>query len=446
MKVKGLSIDSSVEGEQSVTHELLAAVLARYSRSNDGIDVILNSIDKNNTDKSIDRIFKFIDYGHASIGGLTGGIAIAMDNISMWLAYKVFEISQMADGQESSTRYITMNESSLPQPEELGIPDDLAEEWKQCMSKSFRAFTEEYEKLQELSIREPERMRLPVNASNLMTNRLRKNYILDRARYFIPFATKTNMALVQSARMWCQTITHLASMPQLEAQNLANHIRDEINKFCPRLIKHSYAEESYINSCSEELRESCILGLQLLSTDCKNEDEWLHVNNDIAPWNKSSQTIQSALSSRKNRYGFCGRKIRQMQVSFGWGNIAIAEMRDLNRHRTGCRYTPMIQTGFYTPPEINRDLHTELLNNQQQLMRKLLERNSPAYVYCLLLGSQTQFEHSTHADKFIYEAELRTGFGAHFRYAQHLHSVLLKFYDAVPESRSYILEGTAEPE
>ena len=35
-----------------------------------------------------------------------------------------------------------------------------------------------------------------------------------------------------------------------------------------------------------------------------------------------------------------------------------------------------------------------------------MELKSPAYVYGLLLGSQTPFEHSTHADKFVYEAEL----------------------------------------
>jgi hypothetical protein len=38
-----------------------------------------------------------------------------------------------------------------------------------------------------------------------------------------------------------------------------------------------------------------------------------------------------------------------------------------------------------------------------------MARGSPAYVYSLLLGAQTPFEHGTHADKFIYEAELRTG-------------------------------------
>jgi hypothetical protein len=80
------------------------------------------------------------------------------------------------------------------------------------------------------------------------------------------------------------------------------------------------------------------------------------------------------------------------------------------------------------------------------LTRELLARGSPAYVYSLLLGAQTPFEHSTHADKFIYEAELRTGLGAHFRYAQHLSSALGLFLEQVPEARAWVVEGTAEPE
>jgi len=31
-----------------------------------------------------------LDYGHASIGGLTGGLGIALDDVSMWLGYKIF--------------------------------------------------------------------------------------------------------------------------------------------------------------------------------------------------------------------------------------------------------------------------------------------------------------------------------------------------------------------
>jgi hypothetical protein len=126
--------------------------------------------------------------------------------------------------------------------------------------------------------------------------------------------------------------------------------------------------------------------------------------------------------------------------------MALAELRDLNRHRTGNRYTPLIQSGFYLPPEINRNDHAELLKDQMELTRELMARGSPAYVYSLLLGAQTPFEHGTHADKFIYEAELRTGMGAHFRYADHLSAALRAFLEQVPEAREWVVEGTAEPE
>jgi hypothetical protein len=75
-----------------------------------------------------------------------------------------------------------------------------------------------------------------------------------------------------------------------------------------------------------------------------------------------------------------------------------------------------------------------------------MKRGCPSYVYSLLLGAQTPFEHSTHADKFIYEAELRTGMGAHFRYAEHLSAALKVFFEQVPEAREWVVEGTAEPE
>ena len=130
-----------------VTPELLASVLARYSRSNEGLAAIMAKVDLANPDASIDRILKFVDYGHASIGGLTGGIAIALDDVSMWLAYKVFEIAQMADGHESSTRYITMDAANVPTAEELGIPDDLAPRWRDIVARSFAAYHAEYARL-----------------------------------------------------------------------------------------------------------------------------------------------------------------------------------------------------------------------------------------------------------------------------------------------------------
>lgn len=448
MRITGLALvpPPSASDLPKVTPELLASVLARYSRSNDGIHAILEKVDLANPDASIDRILKFVDYGHASIGGLTGGLAVALDGVSMWLAYKLFEIAQMADGQESSTRYITMEPTNLPSASALGIPDDLVETWEAVLARSFAAYHAEYARLEALGEAEPDRVRVPINAKPAVVARLRKNYALDRARYFIPLATKTNVGLVQTSRMWAQTVKALDSLPYPEAQAAAQLIRNELLKQSPRLMRHSYAEPSFVEQSRQELLASIRLGLSRLSADPLKDEVWVHVDRATPPFLPQEQPVAEALRHRKNRYGQQGTATRRMRVSFAWNNLAIAELRDLNRHRTGHRYTPLIQAGFYLPPEIDREPYQQLLQDQVKLTRELLNRGSPAYVYSLLLGAQTPFEHSTHADKFIYEAELRTGMGAHYRYAEHLSATLHAFFQQVPEARDWVVEGTAEPE
>jgi thymidylate synthase ThyX len=448
MKVTGLALvpPPTASDLPKVTPELLASVLARYSRSNDGLAAILEKVDLANPDASIDRILKFVDYGHASIGGLTGGLAIALDDVSMWLAYKIFEISQMADGQESSTRYITMNASNLPAAAEIGMPDDLAPRWQALLARAFASYDSEYTRLDALAVANPGLVRLPPDAKPAVVTRLRKNYALDRARYFIPFATRTNLGLVQSSRMWAQTVKHLDSLPQPEARAAAQAIRDVLLKISPRLMRHSSAEKSYVEQANQELATSIKLGLERLSTAPLTDEVWVHVDRATPPFLAEMQSIPEALRHRTNRYAYHGAASRRMRVTFAWNNMAVAELRDLNRHRTGHRYTPLIQAGFYLPPEIKHADHAALLTEQADLTRELLQRGSSAYVYSLLLGAQTPFEHSTHADKFIYEAELRTGMGAHFRYAEHLSATLREFFKQVPEAKDWVVEGTAEPE
>jgi thymidylate synthase ThyX len=448
MKITGIAIvpPPTAAGLPKVTPELLASVLARYSRSNEGISAILSKVDVKNPDASIDRILKFVDYGHASIGGLTGGLAVAIDDISMWLAYRIFEIATMADGQESSTRYITMSPANLPGPEEIGIPPELEARWRNVMGSAFDAYNAEYSRLDELGTAEPGRVRVPPGAKPAVVARLRKNYALDRARYFIPLATRTNLGLVQSSRMWAATVKHLDSLPQQEARRAAELIRTELLKQSPRLMRHSHAESSYQVQASQELAASIALGTERLSAEPLRDEVWVRVERAAPPFLQEMQFVAEALRHRANRYGHHGTATRRMRVTFAWNNLAIAELRDLNRHRTGHRYTPLIQAGFYLPPEISRETHAGLLEEQRALTAELLRRESPAYPYSLLLGAQTPFEHSTHADKFIYEAELRTGMGAHFRYAEHLSAALHAFFEQVPDARSWVVEGTAEPE
>jgi thymidylate synthase ThyX len=255
MKVTGLALvpPPSAADLPKVTPELLASVLARYSRSTEGIGAILAKVDVANPDASIDRILKFVDYGHASIGGLTGGLAVALDGVSMWLAYKLFEIAQMADGQESSTRYITMDPANIPGPLSSASPTT----WRRAGATSFPArlppTIPNTPGSTPFLLRSPNASVFPKDAKPAVVARIRKNYALDRARYFIPFATRTNVGLVQTSRMWALTVKQLDSLPNPEARAAAALIRDELLKQSPRLMRHSFAEKSFEEQARQEL-------------------------------------------------------------------------------------------------------------------------------------------------------------------------------------------------
>ncbi|NLP01051.1 MAG: hypothetical protein GX089_01010 [Fibrobacter sp.] len=450
MKIKAIGIcpPPSAQDNPKVTPELLASCLARYSRSNRGIDSILSSIDWNDPDRSVDAIFRFVDYGHASITGMTGGIAMVVDGCSMFLAYKLFEIAQLCDGQESSTRYIKLAPSSLPSPAQTGMDSELAEKWQSLMELSFRLYQETYQELDLRAKQDSSIMRLPSNADQKVIERLRKNFALDRARYFIPFATLTNAAYVMTARVWADTIKNLDSIPLKEAHDCAEGLRSELSKFVPRMMKHSYpdkaskaqAEQLFEYSSGKILRDDVFTGNVA-------DEVYVSVERNFPDFLPQLQGFSEAFSSKENRYSAVGNQVKRIFVRAAWNNMAIAELRDLNRHRSGFRFSPLSPVGFYLPQGVSNPSLDKLLAKKREFLMAAAASSCPAsYVYGLLLGTQVSFEHSTHLDKFIYEIELRTGMGAHFRYAEHLSAAHQKLIPLIPELKDYIQAGTAEPE
>jgi thymidylate synthase ThyX len=449
VKVTAIAITPPVGAKNSprVTPELLASSLARYSRSNEGLAAILADIDWNSPDEAVDRIFRFVDYGHASIAGLTGGIAIAIDNCSMLMAYKLFEISQLCDGQESSTRYIEMAPSGLPQPDAIGIPKHLASEWLSVMTEAFSIYNEVYNDLDRQAIDNPAIVRLPKDATPKVAKRLQKNFALDRSRYFIPLATNTNAALVMTARAWTHTIRQLDSSPLPEAQTCAAQLRAELEKFTPRLVRHTFKDTASCEQALQEIQFSTER-IQKQGVGITNipDEVFVSVERNYPNFLPDTQTLHQAFAGKANRYSAVGAALKRIFVRFAWNNISIAELRDLNRHRTGHRFSALTPIGFYTPEEVNHPAQQPLLERHKILIEKLAADGRGAHYYAYLLGEQSPFEHSTHADKFLYEVELRTGMGAHFRYAEHLTAVYREFLKQMPEIAPYVQLGTAEPE
>ena len=452
---------SNEANRPTLTPELLAATGARYSRSNDGLDAILAKIDPENPDKSVDSIFKMVDFGHASIGDMVP-VALFMDGISMWLAYHIWSLCPTAGGQESSTRYIQLAPENLPDAEQIGIPEAQRDEWGVQMESALQDYQSALDFWHNVAENDPTVMRIPSALKNddsekarKTVARMKRNYAFDRARYFLPAALKTNVMMIQSARAWVNLCQQLFSHPLPEAQKLAELIRDELELVAPRMIKHATQSASITRGLEIEWK-------QLINV------AWMAMNSAQAPtfdvagvrstprldvWGAPAdkgQIFAEDLMQHDTRYAFIGEELRRTPVRFGWGQVAFGDIRDLNRHRTGTKVCLLMPWGFYGATDQTDDAsYGAVAARGAALAGKCMNQlraGQSSFVYWMNLGTQFDFEHTTTADKFIYEAELRTGVGAHYRYAAHLREILKLWYEQFPTTRGLILEGSAEPE
>jgi len=458
---------SANAGRPTLTPELLAASGARYSRNNEGLEAILAKIDPDNLDKSVDSIFRMIDYGHQSISDMVP-VAMFIDGISMWLAYYVWTLCPTAGGQESSTRYIKLSPDALIAPNKIGIPAELQGKWHDAMQRSFEAYEAALSVWEEMAARMPDVARIPHSLlddpsekASKQVARMRRNYGFDRARNLLPTAISTNMMLIMSARGWVQLCQHLLSYPLPEPQALGSAIRGELELCAPRMLKHATAKDSMLQGIERELCAFQQAAAQeppehlkegAVDVECAPTPS-LEV---MLPGDVTPEQLAEDLKFHDNRYAWTGQGLKRTAVRFKWDAVAFAEIRDLNRHRTGSKFCPFVPVGFYVAldqwPEVEKSSRSLFRGwgafgrGASAAARSRLAEGDWSYVYWTLLGTQYPFEHVTTADKFLYEAELRTGTGAHFRYAQHLRDVLALWYERFPQTRGLVLEGSAEPE
>jgi thymidylate synthase ThyX len=459
---------SNKTGRPELTPELLAASGARYSRNNEGLDAILSKIDPGNLEKSVDSIFRMVDYGHQSIADMVP-VAMFIDGISIWLAYYIWTLCPTAAGQESSTRYLKLSQDGLIAPDKLGIHDKVVPEWRDCIQDAFHAYQSALDTWGEMSKDKPELMGIPQSllddsseSASKKVARMRRNFAFDRARYFLPSAAATNVMLVMSARGWVNLCQHLLSHQLPEPRSLGELIRHELAIAAPRMTKYARQTQSHQQLLAREFGK--------LVEDARQHPYSMADTNSaqtaamprlslLIPEGVSPEEITQDLATHDNRYAPVGSSLHRTGIRFGWPAMAFAEIRDLNRHRTGTKHCPQAPKGFYSAmDQIPADAHA--VERHKPVLREatqtgccasrraasLLASGDPTYIYWTLLGTEFPFEHITTADKFIYEAELRTGLGAHFRYARHLRDALALWYVHFPTTHGLVLEGTAEPE
>ena len=465
MKVTQVSIGptqaSLSAGRPTLVPEMLAAVGARYSRSNLGLEAILDKVSGQDQEQSIDSIFRFIDYGHASVADMSP-VAIFMDGISMWLAYHIWSLCPTAGGQESSTRYIQLTPDNLPDPADIGIPESARAKWHDSMNEALENYEAALTFWHGVAEADASVMRIPrallqdeSDKAAKTVARMKRNYAFDRARYFLPAALKTNVMMVQSARAWVGLCQQLFSHALPEAHQLAELIRDELELVTPRLIKHARASDSFARGLEIEWKQ--LINVAWMTMNVADPPQFDAASTRSSPrlevWgapDDQGAIFAEDLLGHDTRYAFIGEELRRTPVRFGWGQISFGDIRDLNRHRTGTKVCLLMPWGFYGATDQTDDAgYHQLAAKGAELAGQCMEQlraGQASFVYWMNLGAQFDFEHTTTADKFIYEAELRTGVGAHYRYASHLREVLALWYERFPATRGLILEGSAEPE
>ena len=256
------------------------------------------------------------------------------------------------------------------------------------------------------------------------------------------------MMMIQSARSWVELISNLLSHPFSELKEIGVKLLEELEISAPRLVKHAVYKECSANRMNKWIESFKISRLDSDKPSLKLE---VSIKNDV-------DEIIENLKFRKNRYDECGDLARINSVMFTIPNITIGEIRDLNRHRTGNKYIDLFPQGFYNAMDSLRDcekiigkkIKSDVLRNLGAegsiLINVASKYDIEKGIYSLPLGVQMNFRHRTTLEKFIYEAELRTGLGSHYKYCQHMKDLLNVLYSAYPEFKGVILEGEAEPE
>lgn len=455
-------------GSPALTPELMAACGARYSRNGEGLSAILSKVDSANEDAAVDSIFRMVDYGHQSIADMVP-VAMFIDGVSLWLALRMWWASPTAGGQESSTRYIQLDADATVHDAARIQQAGLDDQYSQTLSQCFAAYSQALELWNQLVSREPSLLRLPQSLiestepkDKRKVDRISRNFAFDRARYYLPMSSKTNVMLLMSARGWVSLIKQLASEQLSECQQLADHLREELSRVAPRLIRHARFDESYAAGAKQEFERSVAIAKRVqpatLGSPAASEP-FLDV---MVPRGVTESDFVDAVQHHRGRYDFIGSPLQRTSVRFGWGAIPLAEIRDLNRHRTGSKYFTLAPVGTYlADDEVDRieAAHPQLADlcnalralrpagiaaNQVTLER--LSAGDPAFVYWMPMGSQCFYEHTTTANHFLYQAELRTGLGSHYVYAARMREVLDQWHTKFPGTAQYIQAGTAEPE
>lgn len=221
--------------------EEAAMIQALHSRSTGGVDAHLVTLEKIGAEEFMKKYY--VNYGHKSIGDCGMGV-VFIEGVSM-LAAKAIQDSQLYNGQEASTRYITFENQPVVNPVGTAAGSAALENARTFYLKAIKEMREilplrhpfnpdDYKpKPGEKEKTEEEKERVWQNAINARA--------FDVCRGFLPAGMSTNLAWTTTLRQFSDRIAILRNHPLAEVREVAEALEDAMIEVYP----NSFAKKRY---------------------------------------------------------------------------------------------------------------------------------------------------------------------------------------------------------
>ncbi len=226
--------------------ETQAYALARYSRS---AASLRESVAWITNQKAADFLETFyFAYGHKSIADMAH-VTLALENISVLAAIEV-EDEQLWDGQERSTRYQDFTKSRYVVPPELEGRTEANTAFTETGDRLFatyNALTKELVAILAETLPRPETM----DSGNY--KRTLNARVLDVTRTLLPYATRTSVGQITSARVLERQLTRLLASPYQEIRAIAQEMKEACKQpgFNPLTVRMEAALQTQLEQHPE---------------------------------------------------------------------------------------------------------------------------------------------------------------------------------------------------
>lgn len=414
--------------------EILAMVMAFYSRSSKPIAERLKSLGENQEQIKNSLRKYYLDYGHQSIGDL-GSAAVFLEGLS-FLAAKAFEASPLFNGQESSSRYLNFSNREIIDPLQTTQSKEILNSWMTFYSsiqediKVYLRNKNPKEESQDESVYE--------NAIKAKT--------FDITRSLLPGGMTTQMGLKMTFSSLSRLLSYLSQHPLREVSSLSGETFEKLMIQFPSSFRPQTPQKSnYIKDVVDKefyLQFTPPFPRHLTIIDSIDETIF-----DKEYTTLKNRTKGSMLPSYLNAYGTL-----KLEFSLDYGS-----WRDLQRHRNTlsnrcCSLSHLDSFNYdyinFLPEELKNTISNFVIDQYEKIfiLKQSLSWVRQVYElqYYYPLGNNVNCELILTLPELFYILELRSSKSVHFTLRNLIHDIwnrLKPKYSVIP---SFIDEEPSE--